>query len=109
MASNPLRTPYSDVLTSPTEHLKLPSPHSRVTGVDGRRPSKGLRAHFTRATCPCLPPYRPAGCHSGNRAAISAGVSRIRPVPEPPGIDVDRRRDHPVDLTRYRELVAGAF
>jgi hypothetical protein len=35
------------------------------------------------------------------------GVSRIRTVPEPSRIDVDRRRDHPVDLTRDREFVAG--
>jgi hypothetical protein len=56
--------------------------------------SNGLRAHFTRATCPCSPQYRPAGCRSGEqtsrsrqsgtgisapyRAAISAG-SGARP------------------------------
>ena len=33
----PLRSPYSGVLTSPTVvHLGEPSPHSRLTGVDGR-------------------------------------------------------------------------
>jgi hypothetical protein len=31
-----LRSPYSDVLTSRKRHLEKPSPHSRVTGVDGR-------------------------------------------------------------------------
>jgi hypothetical protein len=34
------------------------------------------------------------------------GSSRIRPAPKPPGIDVDRRRDHPVDLARYRVTAA---
>jgi hypothetical protein len=32
--------------------------------------SKGPRAHFTRATCPCSPPYRAAGCRVRNRPAL---------------------------------------
>jgi hypothetical protein len=41
--------PYSDSLTSQSAQ-NFPSPHSRVTGVDGGGGSKGPRAHFTRAT-----------------------------------------------------------
>jgi hypothetical protein len=41
--------------------------NGRSPGNMIRGGSKGLRAHFTLATCPCSPPYRPAGCRSGSR------------------------------------------
>ena len=56
--------------------------------------SNGLRAHFTRATCPCSPQYRPAGCRSGeqtSRSRQSGQASRRRT--EPPS-----RRDRARDL-----------
>jgi hypothetical protein len=48
-------------------------------------------------------PYQ-AAISAGRRSKIvlKAPRSRIRAVPEPMGIDVDRRRDHPVDLAGYR-------
>ena len=50
------------------------------------------------------------------RAVFFAGLffpvncdSRLRPVPEPLGIDVDRRRNYPVDLARHREPVIARY
>jgi hypothetical protein len=45
---------------------RWPHPGQSVCRDMIRGGSNGLRAHFTRATCPCSPPYRPAGCCRGN-------------------------------------------
>ena len=54
MASNPLQSPYSDVLTRAL--LRVSSAHSRVTGVDGR--------DYWEATClyPLLNARHDMGC-----------------------------------------------
>jgi hypothetical protein len=60
----------------------------------GRGGSKGLRAHFTRATCPCSPPYGPAGCRIWSRpdqplAPIGHGRFGAVPLGHLGGIGLD--------------------
>ena len=58
-------------------------------------------AGFARYGAQPTPPHRGSGTPSFHGRGF-----RLRPVPEPLGIDIDSRRNHPVDLPRDRELVA---
>jgi len=55
--------------------VRLPPTHGPLEWTK-RGGSNGLRAHFTRATCPRSPPYRPAGCHIWSRRAAVANRAR---------------------------------
>jgi hypothetical protein len=45
-----------------------------------------------------LPVWRHACGKFPVYSSMGASRSRVPPVPEPFGVDVDRRRDHPIDL-----------
>ena len=69
------RSSETGVRMPPGHRPPEPPTHGYWSGR-GRGGSKGPRAHFTRATCPCSPPYRPAGCRIWSKRAARANRGR---------------------------------